>query len=530
MESTENALRESEELYRSLMETYPDAVTMTGLDGRIIMVNRQALRINRCDDAAQLIGKDAFDLIAPADRERARQNAGLVLDEHPIHGIEYAMLRSDGSVFPGVLSASLIRDADGRPKAFIGITRDITKQKKTEQDLVLAKDIAEKANHAKSEFLSIMSHELRTPLTSILGFSELLLMKKQKSGEENEIKFLEKILKNGHHLLNLINGILDLAKIESGKAETALQTFNLRNMLEEIIALLTPLVRKKPVKLYLEMPPVSPRILSDELKLKQVIINLVDNAIKFTEKGSVAIIVHIPEATGEIPLKIEVRDTGTGIPENKFGVIFDHFQQGEDVYTRQYRGSGLGLSIARSIVNLLGGRITVQSRINVGSSFIVSLPGSIIRSLEPVRPLDLPLKQSPVPAAKPIVAPEVAGKKIFVIDDDKDSNDLICEWLSMMSVTPFPSGDMRPILEAMKHGRPDLFLLDIRLAGVSGADLLKEIRKNNTLNGIPVIALTAYALKGDREKYLRMGFDEYVSKPIHFTDLITAIKKVIGSP
>ena len=258
--------------------------------------------------------------------------------------------------------------SNGEPLRMIGITQDVTARKKLETMLRSAKEDAEAADRAKSEFLAAMSHELRTPLNSIIGFTNLLLKRPQCGKSEHCSEFLERISDNGVHLLGLINDVLDLSKIDAAKTRMDLRVVDVAELIKAVAKQFEYQFQKKEIKFSLDVPEESVYLRTDEIKLKQILQNLVSNAFKFTKEGSVGILLSTSPVSGH-PVQLEVRDTGVGIPENRLETIFTAFQQGEAGTARKYSGTGLGLALCHSLTNLLGYKIEVESQAGHGSTF-----------------------------------------------------------------------------------------------------------------------------------------------------------------
>src|SRR5262249_3868194 len=300
-----------------------------------------------------------------------------------------------------------------------GISRDITDRKRAEEVLRKAKEAAEEASRTKSQFLANMSHELRTPLNSVIGFANILLKNKANNLRPEDLTFLERILANGKHLLGLINEILDLSKIEARKIELAMAPIGTDALVRETVTQQEGQVRDKPVKLLTELPPKVAPLQTDPQRLKQVIINLIGNALKFTEQGSVTVRVVTEAGTGE-PLRIDVMDTGIGIPSDRLGAIFEAFQQADASTSRKYGGTGLGLTISQALCQLMGYRIEVSSQIGVGSTFSVLLNAAGATAEPPaMRTGALPAQTGALETAREKVVPaapvDLKSKLVLII-------------------------------------------------------------------------------------------------------------------
>jgi PAS domain S-box-containing protein len=366
----EVALRESEELYRTLVETSPDAITLTDLDSTILMVNRRALALHGYERAEEMLGRSAFDFVAPEDQQRATANAQQTLTTGGVSNIEYTLLKQDGTRFLAELSAGTIRDAEGKPKAFIGMVRDITERKQAADELLKAKEAAEAANRVKSEFLSTMSHELRTPTSIILGYGSLLLEGMLGSLSEEQAHFLRRINNSAKELRDLITAVLDVSRLEAGRLPLEMRVVEVHVLLEEIKAE-TEAERERVDLTYTwttqgELPPLH----TDPGKLKIVLKNLIRNAVKFTEEGSIT--VEALNCRGGIEFRVV--DTGVGIPVEALELIFEPFRQVGTAASDRMKGTGLGLHIVKRLLALLGGTITVESKLGSGSTFRAWVP------------------------------------------------------------------------------------------------------------------------------------------------------------
>jgi signal transduction histidine kinase len=405
-------------------------------------------------------------------------------------------------------------------------TRMVRRQNR---ELERQRSIVETSNRLKSEFLSNMSHELRTPLNSILALSRILIMKNKKVLPDEHLGFLDIIQRNGNQLLTLINDILDLSKIESGRIEIKPETVSPASVIQLIAENLEQQAIDKGVTLTVEIPGDLPHIMSDENRLHQVFQNIIGNAVKFTEEGGVTV-----TALHEGGLvKVMVSDTGIGIEEAHLESIFDEFRQIDGTLTRKYEGTGLGLAIARKSLDLIGGRVTVDSVPGRGSVFTVALPvewgiGNISASAEniseaPASPAD-DISAGVMPGYKSAPAVEGELKSVLVIEDDPDN---------MVTVNALLRDEFRIImaysgrdgLDLMKTERPSMVLLDMALPDISGFEVVKEIKRDPALREIPVIAITALSMSGDRERILNAGCDDYISKPFNIDRFFETVRK-----
>ncbi len=385
-------------------------------------------------------------------------------------------------------------------------------RKKFIEDLVAAKEEAQESNRLKSAFLANMSHEIRTPMNSILGFSELL--KNPRLTGDQKGRFIATIEKSGERMLNLINDIVDISKIESGQMEVHKSAVDLQNSMLFLLDFFKPEFNKsKPdVQLRLNMPPEKTTIHTDKEKLHSVLINLIKNAEKFTKTG----VVEFGFRPGEGVLNFFVKDTGIGIPKDKHPRVFDRFYQVDTSLSSGYEGAGLGLPITKAFVELLGGNIWLESEPGKGTTFYFSLPAGAEPSTQAREKEDLPGRTKDTPAKT---------RKILVVEDDQASYDLIRYMLDKHTkLFHAPTGE-KAIGIFKKHPDIDLILMDIKMPGIDGLETTRKIRAFN--KEIPIIAQTAHALAGDREKALEAGCDDYIAKPIKQAELLKCVERNI---
>ena len=374
-----------------------------------------------------------------------------------------------------------------------------------------AKEAAETANQSKSVFLANMSHELRTPLNAIIGYSEMLEEDAQASGQKEFVSDLQKIRSSGKHLLGLINDVLDLSKVEAGKMRLFLETFDVANLVEEVVATATPLFEKNGNRLEVHCAEDVGQIREDVTKVRQVLLNLLSNAAKFTEKGRVTL-----EATREADVTgswvvFRVRDTGIGMTPEQTAKLFQAFTQADGSTMRKYGGTGLGLALSRKFCVMMGGDINVVSEPGKGSTFVVRLPGDIenydgeatsIRMRLPGARRDQALETGKVPPT---------GRILLVIDEDPAVRQVMERLATREGYQLFAAGTGEEGLNLAREKRPDLITLEVVMPGIDGWTVLKNLKADPQLSGIPVVMVS---ISDDRDRGLAMGAADYLVKPV----------------
>ncbi len=514
------ALRRSEELYRSLVENVDAGIVLIDANYTVVAVN-SALARRLGKPANELIGKHCYhafencDTICPHCQGRDAMASRVPTESRrviePEEGVRHEVL----------VRAFPLFGPDGEPKGFIELIEDISVRNRTEAMLRQAKEAAETANRAKTEFLTNMSHEIRTPLTAILGYADIIC-------DHSEPPFIreaaETIKRNGEHLLQLISDILDLSKIEAARLEPFLTRCDPRHIVDEVAALMHVRMDAKGLQLAVEFPgPLPATIHTDPLRLRQILINLVGNAAKFTETGTVRIVTCMVDLETVAPkLRIDVVDTGIGLSTEQIAMLFQPFTQLDGSARRKFGGSGLGLAISKRLALMLGGDITVASTPGQGSAFSVTVATG---PLEATPAADSPASISVV-TPPPTAAPDQLCCRLLLAEDGPDNQRLISFLLRKRGadVTVVGNGQLAVdcATAAMANGEPfDLILMDMQMPILDGYEATTRLRKAGFTG--PIVALTAHAMPEDRQRCLDAGCDDYVSKPIVPAQLVTLL-------
>jgi PAS domain S-box-containing protein len=512
--------KQAEEELRKLslaIEQSPSILVITDIDGKIEYVNPKFTQITGYT-VSQAIGKNPR--ILKSNKQSTEFYKALwdkILSGKEWRG-EIQNKKKDGTVYWESVSISSMKDAENNITHFIKVAEDITERKRGEESLKQAKKAAEAANRAKSEFLANMSHEIRTPLNAIIGFSDLLFSmitdKKHKS-------YLSSIQTAGKTLLTLINDILDLSKIEAGRLEIQSEPINPTLILTELEQIFAAKIAEKRLEFIVEIDKdFPPALVLDETRLRQVLLNLIGNAIKFTEQGYIKLSLYKRSQendSSKVDLIIVVADTGIGIPDDQHETIFEAFQQQEGQSTRKYGGTGLGLAITKRLVCLMNGQISVRSQEKQGSEFEI-----ILRNVE-VHTLALPARDEAVDFKN--IAFEPA--RVLVVDDIESNRVLLREWLEQFNLEVIEAEDGQSGLLFAKEYQPALILMDIKMPIMDGYEATLKLKKNPSTQQIPVIALTASALLSEQSQIKAYGFDAYLFKPLSISELLSELSRYL---
>jgi PAS domain S-box-containing protein len=494
-----------------------------GLDARgvVTFVNRRG---------SEMLGYEPDELIGRVMHEvthySRRDGTAYPADECPVHRAailgtpcrvdDEVMWRKDGIPLEVEYSASPVRE-QGRLSGAVVNFRDITARKRAELELIVARDAAEAANRAKSDFLARMSHELRTPLNSIIGFANVLLKNKAGAFQANDLSYLTRIAANGRHLLGLINDILDLSKIEAGHMTLEVGPVALDALVRATVEEIEGQARDRAITLRAELPAHALPIQTDEARMKQVLINLIGNALKFTDAGEV-IVRLVTDDAGQ-PARLEVRDTGIGIPADRLDAIFNVFEQAESMITRRFGGTGLGLAISRSLCDLMGHRLEVKSVEGEGTTMVVLLGDGVSRSRMRT-PSALPAQPRraglpPWPAAQHVV---------LVVDDDVDARVLLGNLLDETGCRAVGAATGVEALRLARELRPAIIFLDLLLPKISGYDVLRILQGDAALRDTPVVIVSAV---GTESRSALIGVAAILDKPVDRDALFAVLRTLL---
>jgi two-component system, sensor histidine kinase and response regulator len=509
-EKIEQELKQSELRYRTAIDNSHDGISIIR-DAHVIYANKRYLEIYGYESIEDLEKVGIYNTIHPDDRQKVFERShARVKGELEGQSYEHRCIKKDGSVIHVEVSVARLM-YENKP-AGIAFIRDITERKQVELELQKSKEEADRANRAKSEFLANMSHEIRTPMNAIIGMAGLLLDTKL---DEEQTDHLEIIRRSSDALLGLINDILDFSKIEAGKMDLEILDFDLRNALEEIVSLPAVTAHKKGIEFIYEIDTDVPSLLrGDPGRIRQIVLNLTSNAVKFTEHGD--ILLHVSterEDDNEVELKFSIKDSGIGISDEDRCRLFQSFHQVDASTTRKYGGTGLGLVISKKLVELMNGRIGVESVIGEGSTFWFT---TVME------------KQKGVAETIPIPPEEIKGKRFLVVDDNKTNLLIIQRYLETWGFICDTAwnGEMGLILmmAAVKANAPyDCVISDMQMPYMDGIEFGRKIKSEPALKATILIMLSSRGLRGDSAEVREVGYSAYLTKPVRRSQLFDCI-------
>ncbi|WP_334140157.1 ATP-binding protein, partial [Methanothrix soehngenii] len=543
--SAERALKESERRLADIIEFLPDATFVVDKNGKVISWNRAIEKITGVK-AELILGKGDYEYSLPfygerrptlidmakgidpkIDPEFEKKYENLKRDEENnlLVGEAYMPLQGKGDAYL-LGSASALYDSNGDYWGAIESIRDITDRKRVEEELQRSKEMAESATRAKSEFLANMSHEIRTPMNAVIGLTELLMDEKDEKLTSAQRECVEMIRISGDTLLSIINNILDLTKIEANMTELEHRPIDVKGCIESSMDLVSGSVGDKRIKFSYKIEENVPQfIMGDPTRLCQILINLLNNAVKFTEQGEIAVSVSNTNLDdGGYEIHFAVKDTGIGIPEDKMSRLFRSFSQVDASTARKYGGTGLGLAISKKLTEMMNGRMWVESAVGVGSVFHFTIRADPIIG----EPLDLSKPDNLYAHGKQIKDLERSNSELnILLAEDNVVNQIVTKkMLNKLGYNADVASSGIEALKALEKKRYDLVFMDVQMPEMDGLEAAREIRRRWPEGGPKIIAVTASALKGDQEMCLAAGMDGYIMKPTKIEAIREALQAV----
>ncbi len=503
----------------AIIEYSDDAIISKTVDGAIVTWNPGAERMFGYT-AEEVVGSPVSFLFPPDRLDEEPELLDRLRKGERVEHYETVRLAKDGRRIDVSLTISPIKDSDGRLVGALKILRNITGRKRAEVDLSKAKEAAELANRAKSEFLANMSHEIRTPMTAIMGFADIILQPNQPDAERLEC--VQIIRRNSVYLLDLINGILDLSKIEGGLMTVESLPCEVTTLLADLVAVVRPRASEKGLEFEVIIKCPIPRFIqTDPMRLRQILTNLLGNAIKFTPAGKITMTVRSEDPEAGHLLCVEVADSGIGMTAEQLARLFRPFSQADESITRKFGGTGLGLTISRQLARLLGGDVEVDSKPDIGSTFTLRVDGGSFAAVEMLTKLDETMLPSAAPADNWQDVP--LHGRVLLVEDGRDNQRLLSTHLRCCGaeVVIAENGKIGVDLEA--ESSFDLILMDMQMPVMDGYTATAELRSRGCK--VPIIALTANAMAEDRKKCEASGCSDYLTKPVERDVLLKTVSK-----
>jgi PAS domain S-box-containing protein len=512
-------LQRSQKLFESVLDGSTAFIFVKDLEGNFLLVNRNLANLMHMTPE-EMVGCNEIDLFPPEVVAEWRTSKKQVVEQNRTLAFEESLMLEDG-LHSYISFRFPIYDEDGTIYATGGIATDITAQKQTEEQLRQLTDELQQANEQlehmsrlKDEFLANMSHELRTPLNVILGMSQALQEGVYDPITERQERTLRAIEESGYHLLNMITDILDMARMEAGKGELELKPVLLADVCHASIQTIDHEARKKQITTIEHLDPDLPLLLADERRVRQMLLNLLSNAVKFTpEGGRVGLEVHAHSEHECVELT--VWDTGIGIAPDDIKWLFQPFVQVDSSLARRYAGTGLGLAMVAKLADLHGGTVDVESEVGKGSQFRIRLPW---------RTPETTAQPEPAAESTPAYMPQTSGALLLLAEDNELNILTLTDYLESRGYRIVVARSGGEVLDIAHQHVPDLVLMDMQMPDMDGLQATRRLREDYALAHIPVIAMTALAMPGDRERCLHAGANEYLSKPINFQQLIQVIE------
>lgn len=502
--------RIKEDLLRAIVSKTEDGIFLTDFDGFILEANERALEMSGYA-LLELVGMNFSNLRNSILSEEERVSGFRQLLRNKFWNAEVELKRRDGSYFFGFVSVSWIY-RQGNEYLLYKVT-DISARKEFERELIRAKEHAESAAKAKSEFLATMSHEIRTPMNGVLGMTNVLL---QTSLNPDQRSYVDTIKRSGESLLVILNDVLDFAKMESGKMRLVYEDFELNQLISESADLMQSAAREKGLSLNVDPGNLGKlHLMADPVRVRQILLNLLGNAVKFTEKGSVTIRCR---EEGNFGVRIEVQDTGIGIPNTKQSILFQSFTQIDGSATRRFGGTGLGLAISRQLVELMGGSIGLESNPGSGSTFYFVIPYRARKSAR--------IKQiAHVHELKPLQSTQCdfTAMKVLLAEDNLVNQQVAVLMLNNLGISTSVAANGHEVLQAVKREHFDLIFMDVHMPRMDGLEATRLLKSRLGDKMPPVVALTANVLDEDREQCAEVGMSAFIAKPIQVQELLDVL-------
>lgn len=526
----QEALLETTARKTAIFEASLDCIISMDPEGKIIEFNKAA-ELTFGHRREDVIGREMAEVIIPPRMREAHRNGlkkylssgvGPVLNKR----LELSAIRSDGSEFP--VELTIVELKLPNQTIFTGFLRDITDRKRTEDELKRSKESAEIANNAKTYFLANMSHEIRTPLGAILGFSELMQSPDQTPSDI--VNWGQKIKNNGEHLLKVVDEILDISKVEAGRLEVEFEDIDTQGTIFGVVNLFSQQVHDKNIKLDVHLKtPIPKTIKTDPTRIKQVLLNIIGNAIKFSPSESqIDIEISLMKDTTPPQIVFTVKDQGPGLAPEQVGRLFQPFVQADSSYTRKFGGTGLGLALAKRLAKNLGGDVTLKhTQPGKGSTFQISIEASYADDVQFISDLKLQESKSAAHVKLTEEFPNLKGLDVLLVEDALDNQLLIGRFLKMAGANVTVANDGSEGVKKALEDHFDLILMDIQMPYKDGYQATAELRAKGLHT--PIIALTAHALAEERERSLRAGCNDHITKPVNRKGLLESISRIVAN-
>jgi hypothetical protein len=520
---SEKALYESEAKFRNIFESFQDIYFRCRVDGTITMVSPSVKELAGYE-TYEVLGNDIknYYLYGKRTKNLIRQ----LVNEQGVRNFDATLIKSDGKLLKCICNVRLITNYPGQPREIEGVARDVTQLKQANEDLKHAKDIAEKSLKVKDAFLANMSHEIRTPMNGIISMIDLLSETRM---DEEQADYVNTIKKSSEILLNILNDILDLSKIEAGKMKLFPTAVSPRAALQKVHALFSQQAFQKNIQFEQQVDEAVPPYLKiDETRFLQVANNLTSNALKFTEEGGRVSISLKPEGEARQGawgwrqrFRLSVKDTGIGISEEAQQRLFQNFSQVDSTASKKYKGTGLGLAISRRLSQLMKGEMGVTSSPGEGSTFWFTFLAEPLESGPEAEAVN-------VPHHEPEESLLALQPHVLLVDDNEVNRKVSGQILQKSHCQVSFAGSGPEAIEQVQSGHFDLVLMDIQMPGMDGIEATRRIRELDMPRVPPIVAMTAYSMRGDKERFLEAGMDDYVAKPIRPISLIRKVAEVLA--